>query len=168
MRRKLISLYRTLCNQAIKIRGQVLGSNTTNFPTADGGQVAGENVDLVSTMEPSEKPPNFSQAKIDQPPETLDFSDLQKVQFVEEKTQNVSLHLKFNMEVLQELREYYQDVVNQEGFPAELKENCRDDLSKFDKRVQGLTKEVRMLRARTDNLLELTSNRKQLVQYMNM
>ncbi|KAK3203067.1 hypothetical protein GRF29_112g123521 [Pseudopithomyces chartarum] len=163
MKRKLISLYRTLYSQAIRIQSHVFGSSTDRFSAADGRQVTEENVDSVSTIEPPELPPNFSPTNIDQPPETLDFSDLQKVQFVEEKTQDVSLHLKFNMEVLQELREYYQDVVNQEGFPVELKENCRDDLSKFNKRVLGLTKEMRMLRARTDNLLELTSNRKQLV-----
>lgn len=168
MKRKLISLYRTLYSQAIRIQSHVFGSSTDRFSAADGRQVTEENVDSVSTIEPPELPPNFSPTNIDQPPETLDFSDLQKVQFVEEKTQDVSLHLKFNMEVLQELREYYQDVVNQEGFPVELKENCRDDLSKFNKRVLGLTKEMRMLRARTDNLLELTSNRKQLVQFMNV
>lgn len=163
IRRRLISLYRTLYNQASNIRSHVLARNPNDSSVVASRQVAEENVDSVSRIEPPEVPPNFSQASVDQPPETLDFSDLQKVQFVEEKTQDVSLHLKFNMEVLQELREYYQEIVNQEGFPAELKENCRGDLSKFDKRVLGLTKEMRMLRARTDNLLELTSNRKQLV-----
>jgi hypothetical protein len=120
-------------------------------------------------MQPPELPPNLSDIDTERPPESLNFSDLQKVQFVEEKTQDVLLHLKLNIDTLDELRQYYQDVVQQDpmnAFPEELKIYCKDNLAKFDKRVLGVIKEIRTLQARTDNLVDMTANRKQLVSFV--
>ena len=162
MGRKLLSMYRRLYNQACNVGSHIFGKEQT-FLSQESSKNTEDVADSASRMDPPELPPNFSPINTEKPPESLDFSDLQKVHFVEEKTHDVSLHLKFNIEVLEELRQYYRNIANLDEFPHELKENCRDDLFKFDKRVLGLTNEMRRLRSRTDNLRELTSNRKQLV-----
>lgn len=126
-------------------------------------QLAQTSSTTETIKQPPELPQNFHDTDTENPPESLNFSDLQRVQFVEEKAQDVILHLKLNLDTLEELRHYYKDIVAEEGFPEELKTCCKDDLVKFDKHLVRVIKEIRTLQSRIGNLMDLISNRKQLV-----
>ncbi|KAH9872122.1 hypothetical protein J1614_006384 [Plenodomus biglobosus] len=100
------------------------------------------------------------------------FGDLQRIEFLEEKTQEVNLVLRQNTEVLEELRQHYQTAISRKEFPTKLKNDCQDDLARFDDGVVGVKKNLQRLQLRTETFLHLLQNRKNLLlnilQYRSM
>lgn len=101
------------------------------------------------TLEPI--PPKFS------------FTDLQRVQLIEDKANEVSLIVDSNIKVLKELREHYSAVVASGELPAELVLKSKSDLERFEKRIVSVTNDLHMQQARTQTLLRLLGDRKKLV-----
>ena len=91
------------------------------------------------------------------------FDDWQKAQFIEEKANDVLLVLKTNMQVLADLRQYYQETAYCEDCPRELKLKCSNDISRFEKRIAGIEKKHQMQQQRVELLLRSMANRKSLV-----
>jgi hypothetical protein len=114
-------------------------------------------------MTPDVLPPTHSNKAISEAERSFTFSDLQRIQYIEEKAQEALLVLNSNTEVLEELRQYYEDVVKNGDFPGDLKIECQDELTRFDRCVLVVKKDLQMLQARTQNLLQLLANRKNLV-----
>jgi hypothetical protein len=137
---------------------QEASSSTTSDPKPES---VGRNSGGRKT--PPELPPTSS-GDIDQEPgQNFTFSDLQRIQFIEEKTQEAFLVLKLNTEVLQELRQHYRCIIKHAEFPTEIKDDCQTELAKFDKCVLGVEKDLQMLQSRTETLLHLLANRNNLV-----
>lgn len=97
----------------------------------------------------------------------IPFSDLQRIQFLQEKVNESLLVLKLNMEVLTELNRYYQSVVNSADCPKTIKENCADDLVRFKDRLVGVQHDMQMHQWRMETLLKLCADRKAMVCYQN-
>ncbi|KAH7356218.1 hypothetical protein BKA66DRAFT_250388 [Pyrenochaeta sp. MPI-SDFR-AT-0127] len=95
--------------------------------------------------------------------ESHSFNDLQKIQFIQEKAEEALLVLKSNAEVLGELRQHYIYASGHAEYPEELKTECQADLSRFERCISGVEKDLRMLQARTETLLSLLANRKSLL-----
>ena len=91
------------------------------------------------------------------------FDDWQKAQFIEEKANDVLLVLKTNMQVLAELRQYYQETACCEDWPQELKLRCSSDVSRFEKCIAGVEKKHQMQQQRVELLLRSMADRKSLV-----
>ncbi|KAF2687075.1 hypothetical protein K458DRAFT_333138 [Lentithecium fluviatile CBS 122367] len=130
-------------------------------------QSANELRSLPPTVEgkkmPPELPPSFAEDSDDQPPDDFTFSDLQRVQYIEDKTQEVLLVLRLNSGVLEEMREHYRYATNHIEFPSRLRSDCEVDLARFDKCLVGVEKDLLMLQSRTETLLRLLANRKNLL-----
>ncbi|KAF1953577.1 hypothetical protein CC80DRAFT_141785 [Byssothecium circinans] len=114
-------------------------------------------------MKPEDLPTTFSDDGEEKPQETFTFSDLQRLQHIEDKTQEALLVLRHNTEVLQQLRHHYQYATSHTEFPADIKSDCATDLARFDKCVLGVEKDLLMLHSRTETLLQLLANRKSLL-----
>lgn len=114
-------------------------------------------------LTPPELPPTLSDNIDHNPGDDFTFSDLQRIQYIEEKAQEALLVLRLNVEVLEELRQHYLYVTEHMEFPQEIKSNCQTDLARFDKCVLGVEKDLRMLQSRTETLLHLLANRNNLV-----
>jgi hypothetical protein len=114
-------------------------------------------------LQPPELPPTFSEDGYEKPQESFTFSDLQRLQYIEDRAQEALLVLRLNTEVLGELRQHYQYAAGHAEFPAELHSQCDTDLARFEKCVLSVEKDLRMLQSRTDTLLCLLANRKNLV-----
>ena len=91
------------------------------------------------------------------------FKNLQAIQHIEEKAQEAMLVLKLNTEVLEQLRLHYDEVAEHADFPQELKDGCKANLHLFNKGISGVEKDMHMLQSRTETLLHLLANRKNLV-----
>ena len=91
------------------------------------------------------------------------FSDLQRIQFIQEKVNETLLVLKMNVEVLAELRQHYRSIYESEGWLCSLYSKCKKDVSRFEKRVIAVEKDIRMQHARTETLMRLLADRKNLV-----
>jgi hypothetical protein len=112
---------------------------------------------------PPELPSTVSEGGDERSDGDFTFGDLQQIVFVEEKAQEASLVLGHNVKVLEELRQHYQDATNHKEFPIEIKNDIQDDLARFDKYISGVKKDLHMMQSRTENLMRLLTDRKNLV-----
>jgi hypothetical protein len=95
--------------------------------------------------------------------EDFSFHDLQQVQFIEEKMNEVLLVLDSNKHVLTEIRDYYHSVVGSEDWPEGLAKTCKVDFLRFSKRIASTIAELRMHHSRAETMLRLLGERKSLV-----
>lgn len=91
------------------------------------------------------------------------FSDLQHVQFLEEKVNEILLVLEANINVISELKEHYQEVVASEDFPYVLRQECAGDIKRFWQGITSTVSDLRMQYSRTKTLLQTLTDRKSLV-----
>ncbi|OCK86349.1 hypothetical protein K432DRAFT_341488 [Lepidopterella palustris CBS 459.81] len=100
---------------------------------------------------------------------TFSFRDLQRIQFIEEKTNETLLVLKVNLNVLAELKEHYSSIGSQ---IYTYNEDCSGIVARFIKRISSIEKDVRMQLSRVKTLLRLLADRKNLLygilQYQSM
>lgn len=114
-------------------------------------------------LPPLELPRTFSEEqKLDG---NFTFSDLQRSQFLEEKAQEVLLVLGLNSEVLEDLKQHYIYATRHPDFSSEIKNNCQADIERFERCISSVKKDLQMLQSRTENLLRLLANRKNLVRH---
>jgi hypothetical protein len=95
--------------------------------------------------------------------EVFTMEDLQRIQYVEERLQEVLLMLKYNGHVLRGLREHYDYVIKHREFPRQIKKDSEDDYVKFNKRVLEVEKDLTAHQTRVEMLLCQTGQRKRLV-----
>lgn len=91
------------------------------------------------------------------------FSDLQKIQDVEEKAIETALVLKLNTGVLTQLQEYYRSVVKSHELPNGFGQYGDRDLLRFEQRIDGIKNDVQLQILRVEALLGLLRDRKILV-----
>ena len=91
------------------------------------------------------------------------FSDLQRIQFIQEKVNESLLVIKLNVVVLTELRQHYRSIWESDGWPRELILKCKRDMSRFEKRVIAVENDLRMQQSRSETMLRLLADRKSLV-----
>lgn len=89
------------------------------------------------------------------------FSDLQRIQYIEERLNESLLVLKVNEEVIGELAAHYHNTVDSR--PEKLRQDCELDLALFAKRIDSLQNVFRVQQSRTESLISLLANRKSLV-----
>lgn len=167
IREQLVSFYGHLKKMGPRSLGEQRQTNKTyasssDRPTTGTGELSG--ILDGEKLTPPELPPTLCNQDNDQESEgNFTFSDLQRIQFIEEKSHEALLVLGLNTEVLEELRQLYLYTANRSEFPQEMKNDCQGDLVRFDKCVLGVKKDLRMLQSRTETLLHLLANRKSLV-----
>lgn len=112
---------------------------------------------------PQEYPPEKSEQNSNETHDEFSFLDLQRIQYIEEKAQETYLVIGSNVQILTDLRQHYKTLIDNEGFPVDLKRDCQRNLSRFDRCVRGIEKDLQMLQARIQNLQERLANRKDMV-----
>lgn len=95
--------------------------------------------------------------------ESFSFSDLQRLQFIEERTHEALLVLKQNMTVLKELRQHYHAAGSTPDLPREIRSDCRMDFAKFENRVLAVERDLGMQQLRIEALMTLLADRKNLL-----
>ncbi|KIM97239.1 hypothetical protein OIDMADRAFT_130241 [Oidiodendron maius Zn] len=104
--------------------------------------------------------------------ENFSFSDLQQVQSLEEKANEIILVLDSNASTLSKVKQYYRETFTFDEFPITLKSACARDFTKFEKAVGNIIGDLQMQESRTKMLLRLLTNRKSLLygilDYRNM
>lgn len=162
IRTRLVVLLHDIRKREAKRLRSCLGSQNISPADTDIEKNATHPATKIKLIAP-EQPPTSLDELVDKSQTGFTFSDLQNIQFIEEKAQEALLVLKLNTEVFEELREHYKNAVAHKEFPEQIMIDCKDDLLQFDRRVVGVKKDMRMLLSRTENLLQLLSNRKNLV-----
>jgi len=91
------------------------------------------------------------------------FKDLQHVQSLQEKVNEVKFVLKANIDVLKELTVYYQELMISEDYVKELSTNHKRAVDHFEKQIVMIINDLQMQSARAETLVGLLVDRKQLV-----
>jgi len=97
------------------------------------------------------------------PPDHFSFTDLQEIQYIEEKANTTLLVLKLNTQVLKSLIQNYESLLQLEDFPILLKESCQREVAQFARRVSNIVNDLQIQKSRVETLIRLLSDRKALV-----
>ena len=95
--------------------------------------------------------------------ENFSFTNLQRIQYIEEKIHEALLVLKQNATVLKELREHYRSTTEATDLPGEIKSDCRTDIAKFEDRILGVERDLGMQQLRIEGMLRLLADHKNRV-----
>jgi hypothetical protein len=142
------------------------------------GHTLTDNTPMQAPMFPP--PPPFAPLQPPQPPQELpplppslpkvgsngedfSFSDLQRVQHIEDKANELLLILDTNTNVLTELRKYFKSIASSGDMPPELLPPWKSESSKFEQGITSLTNDLHMQQSRAKTLLKLSEDRKNLV-----
>lgn len=104
--------------------------------------------------------------------EVFCIDDLQKNQFLEDKTNEAMLIIDANLNILEELVKFYKNMLKSGDCPQEIQAGCQANLLRFETRVEGVQNDLRMQKSRAKAILRLLSDRKSLLfgilEYQNM
>jgi hypothetical protein len=89
------------------------------------------------------------------------FSDLQHILYIEGKAQEASVMLQLNLGVLEEIRQHYIYIIEQDDCPKEIKENC--NITRFVKSIRGIEKEMRLQHSRFETFKHRLADHRDLV-----
>ncbi|MCJ1460308.1 hypothetical protein MMC28_010687 [Mycoblastus sanguinarius] len=95
------------------------------------------------------------------------FTDLQRIQDIEEKANAAMLILKSNITVLTELKQYYRTIAAFQGWPSELTSHCKGDVLRFEQHLTSIENDLQMQHSRIETLLRLIADRKSLVECLD-
>lgn len=91
------------------------------------------------------------------------FAKLQKIQHIEEKAHEALLIIKMNINVIGQLKQYYDTIIKSRHFPQGIRDLCQGDLEQFELRTNGILNDLQMRILRLETLLRLLGDRKTLV-----
>lgn len=91
------------------------------------------------------------------------FSHLQHIQDTEEKANETVLVLNLNKNVISQLKRYYISIFESEELPEDIRRKCQDDLTHFERRIDGITSDMALQISRVEALLRSLADRKSLV-----
>ena len=98
--------------------------------------------------------------------EDFSFAKLQNIQHIEEKAHEALLILRLNVNIISQLKQYYNTITKSSRFPQAISEPCMGDLEQFDLRINGIINDFHMQILRLDTLLRLLGDRKTLVHHV--
>ncbi|KAG8532873.1 uncharacterized protein KY384_002751 [Bacidia gigantensis] len=91
------------------------------------------------------------------------FRDLQDTQKLEESANEVVLVLNLNVNVMSQLKKYYESVFESHEMLDQLRTKCKEDVSKFDRELERIVNSLYLQILRVEALQRLLKDRKTLV-----
>jgi hypothetical protein len=88
---------------------------------------------------------------------------IQDLQHWQDKANEAVMVLEANAEILVSIRKFYAELVVRKDFPGALKTDCEDDLDSFFAQIDEIINDFRMQIARAKLLVNIISDRKELV-----
>ena len=91
------------------------------------------------------------------------FEDLQDVQHLKEKANETVLVLRLNLNVIMQLTQFYVSIIKSKELPDKISDNCKWEMISFERRIDGITKNLELQILRVESLLCSLTDRKTLV-----
>lgn len=91
------------------------------------------------------------------------FEDLQDVQHLKEKANEAVLVLRLNLNVIMQLKQHYVSITKCKELPDKISGNCKWEMISFERRIDGITKNLELQILRVESLLCSLTDRKTLV-----
>jgi Mg2+ and Co2+ transporter CorA len=89
--------------------------------------------------------------------------DIQDLQYWQDKTNEAVMVLEANAKILRTLHKFYSNLIVRSDFPDTLKTSCEDQLYSFFSQLDEISGDFDMQLARAKLLVNIISDRKQLV-----
>ncbi|KAL1649218.1 hypothetical protein SLS58_001793 [Diplodia intermedia] len=100
------------------------------------------------------------------------FADLQRAQYLEEKTNGAILVININLSVISEMKKFYQELLRTDESSDEISMSCGDDVERFLRRASSAENDLRLQKSRAESLVRVLADRKNLLfgalEYHNM
>lgn len=91
------------------------------------------------------------------------FTDLQRIQNIEDKANAAMLILKNNVSVFADLQKFYNNVAMFQSWSNELVSQKQADMLRFEQEISSIVNDMRLQLSRIGTLLQFIANRKSLV-----
>ena len=91
------------------------------------------------------------------------FEDLQDIQHLKEKANETVLVLRLNLNVMMQLKQHYVSITECRELPEKISHNCKWEMINFERRTDGITKNLELQILRVESLLCSLTDRKTLV-----
>ena len=91
------------------------------------------------------------------------FEDLQDIQHIEEKGNEILLILRSNLNVILQLSQYYTSITESDELPGGISRSCIRNMVHFSRRIHGIVKTNELQILRVEALICLLADRKRLV-----
>lgn len=96
------------------------------------------------------------------------ITDLQRIQGIEGKANAAKLILKTNISVFVDLKIFYKTVSIFQGWPSELSKQSHGDMLRFEQTLSSMENDMRLQISRVEMLLQLITDRKNLVSRISL
>ncbi|KAI1765771.1 hypothetical protein GGR53DRAFT_489010 [Hypoxylon sp. FL1150] len=90
------------------------------------------------------------------------FEKLQDLHQTGEYMQEALMVLKQNRNIIREIREHYAMLMQDENMPAEIRDGCKSEISKFNQRAMSIEKDLQVQQLRLETLNTLLEDRSNL------
>jgi hypothetical protein len=177
--RRTLSIQVERVTSPVEVKADPMWTSSSTMPNSE--KTAHSHLSLLDASEkplpPPELPPGYPPPPPGRPqgpvpslspqmlmdPGNFTFSDMQRVQFLEDKANEVLSILESNMHVLAELEMHYTTVRTSECWPEEFIQEGSAEIMRFHNRIASVINDLRMQASRTKTLLRLLADRKSLV-----
>ena len=89
------------------------------------------------------------------------MDDLQRIQKLTERINDIILAMDGDMQVLGSLREFYQGLLSNQSFP--LQTTCKNIITAFGTQIKNIEKSLANEKTRAKHLAKIVADRKELV-----
>ena len=137
-------------------------SNTVELPRMTG-QAFPRNQEHSQIQTTAHAPPENAE---DQAEAQVTFQTLQEIQHLEEAMHETASMLKQNVNVLAQLLEFFDSLDSEPGWPSSITESCQFEKAKFRRRLQVINNDYDLHTKRSDMLLKVLGDRKNLVGFL--
>jgi len=105
--------------------------------------------------------------------EQISYDDVQKIESLREITGSVLLHLEMNVDITQELEDFYENIIKDPDFQDHLDTSkSLADMAYFIRRLRGIRKDTSVQLSRAKTLLNTVNGRRdvlfEMLEYRNM
>ena len=89
--------------------------------------------------------------------------DLQQIAYIEEQANKAVLVIKLNLNIMNQLKMFYESIIVPEGVPEKGFKPCTENIKRFIAKVGSVENDLRIQQLRIETMLRLISDRKTLV-----
>lgn len=97
--------------------------------------------------------------------ESFSLSEMQSLHYLGEKLESFRLVMELNRQTLRDIREHYQDIIEDDGFPKDIKHGCKQELADFMRRLERVRKSLEIRSTQVKSLIAWLQDGKSLVSF---
>ena len=145
------NLWQRLATACRKVRGNSNRRSSTPRPRGVRHDACTDNSEFSRQLDSLQALENFS------------LSEMQSLHYLGEKLESFRLVMELNRQTLRDIREHYQDLVENDGFSKDIKDGCKQELADFMRQLERVRKSLEVRSTQVKSLIAWLQDGKSLV-----